>query len=49
MILFPENLETPFEAWRVGMFLLTSVILAGWGLRSAYAAFLSVFTPSGKD
>lgn len=49
MIYFPETVTSPFDAWRVGMFMLASVILAGWGIKTVFASFLAVLSPSGKD
>jgi hypothetical protein len=49
MIYFPETINSGFDAWRVGMFLLTTVILSGWGIKVIFASFTAVMNPSGKD
>jgi len=49
MIYFPDSISSPFEAWRVGAFLIATVCLAGWGVRTIFDSFLAVMNPSGKD
>jgi len=49
MIYFPDSISSPFDAWKVGIFLLTTITVSGWGVRSVFAGFHAVMHPSGKD